>query len=228
MLTGICSMATRQVLADLAAQYQAESGVPVAIDSVGGVEAAKRVQAGAPLDFVVLAADALDALIASGSVGREGRVDVARSAMAMAVRERSSIHQMAGEADLGRAMLAARHIGYSTGPSGTHVLRLLERLGLMEALRAKLVQAPPGVPVGSLIARGEVDVGFQQLSELVDVPGIEIVHLPASAQAFTTFSAGTCTVSGRKREAAAFLAFLASSSASAAKLRRGMEPAQGG
>jgi len=223
MLAGISSMATRQLLADLAAQYERESGVRVDIESVAGVEAAKRVQAGEAFDLAFLAADALDGLAASGHVVPGSCVDVARSAMAMALPTASHPHAVHDEPGLGRALLTARHIGYSTGPSGTHVLRLLERLGLMEALRSKLVQAPPGVAVGSLIARGEVDLGFQQTSELIGIPGVAIVQLPASARSFTTFSGGVCSASTHPQEAQAFLAFLASARADDARQRRGME-----
>lgn len=225
MLTGVSSMATRQVLADLAAQYEARHRVNVTIESIAGVEAARRVHAGEPFDVAILASDALDHLAAAGHIVPTSRVDVARSAMAMAIVSGHPHPRIEDEAGLGRAILAAGRVGYSTGPSGTHLLRLFERLGIMETLRPRLVQAPPGVPVGTLIAHGEVEVGFQQLSELVDVRGIEIVHLPASAQSYTIFSGGVCTASTHPREAADFLAYLASPGTTAIKQRRGMEPA---
>ena len=96
----------------------------------------------------------------------------------------------------------------------------------METLRPRLVQAPPGVAVGTLIARGDVEAGFQQLSELIDVRGIEIVHLPASAQSYTVFAGAVCSASTHAREAADFLAYLGSPGTAAAKQRRGMEPAE--
>jgi len=218
-------MATRHVLAELAAQYEAAHRVGVAIESIAGVEAARRVQAGDAFDIAVLAADALEHLAASGRILRASRVDVARSAMAMAVPSGKPVPRIDDEAALGSAILAAGRVGYSTGPSGTHLLRLFERLGIMETLRPSLVQAPPGMAVGTLVAHGEVEVGFQQLSELVDVRGIEIVHLPATAQSYTTFSAGVCAASSHPREAAAFLAYLASPATAAIKQRHGMEPA---
>ena len=224
MLTGISSMATRQLLAELATEYQGIHGEPVAVESIAGVEAARRVRAGEAFDFAVLAADALDALIASGHVVRSSRVEVARSAMAMAVRAGTAPPRIDDAAALSAALLRAHRVGYSTGPSGTHLLRLFERWGVMEELRARLVQAPAGVPVGTLIARGEVDLGFQQLSELIHVHGIVVLDLPAEAQSFTIFSAGVCEVSRQPPEAAAFLGFLASPGATPAKQRHGMEP----
>jgi len=221
----VSSMATRHVLAELAAQYEAGHRVGVAIESIAGVEAARRVQAGDAFDIAVLAADALEHLAASGRILRASRVDVARSAMAMAVPSGKPVPRIDDEAALGSAILAAGRVGYSTGPSGTHLLRLFERLGIMETLRPSLVQAPPGMAVGTLVAHGEVEVGFQQLSELVDVRGIETVHLPATAQSYTTFSAGVCAASSHPREAAAFLAYLASPATAAIKQRHGMEPA---
>ena len=123
-------------------------------------------------------------------------------------------------------MRAARSIGNSTGPSGAHLARLLERWGIADIVAPRLVQAPPGVPVGALVARGDADLGFQQLSELMDVPGLDIVGaLPPEIQEVTVFAGAVCSASTRREDAAALLAYLASPDASSAKRRHGMEPA---
>ena len=129
-ISGISSMATRQVLAELAAAYRQQSGTEVAIESVGGVDAARRVQAGEAFDFVVLAADAVAKLVASGHVLADSRTDLVRSTVAIAVRAAQSDGPRpdVGSADaLRRAVLAARSLGYSTGPSGTALLQLFAR-----------------------------------------------------------------------------------------------------
>ena len=218
-------MATRQVLAELAAEYERQSGVKVASESVGGVDAARRVAAGEAFDVVLLAADAVDKLVAAGHV-LPGRVDLVRSPVAIAVKAGVPLPDIASEEAVKQAVLAARSLSYSTGPSGAHLVKLFERWGLTAQIQGKLVQAPPGVPVGSLVARGEVELGFQQLSELMHLSGITVVGLlPPALEFITTFSAGL-GVHGQQPEAVrAMLAWLASPDSAAAKRRHGMEPA---
>ncbi len=122
-------------------------------------------------------------------------------------------------------MLAARRIGYSTGPSGDHLMKLLQRWGIADAVAARMVKAPPGIPVGTLLARGEADVGFQQLSELQNVPGVDVAGaLPPEIQEITVFTGAVCTSSERRAAAAALLDFCGSSQADAIKRKLGMEP----
>ena len=225
-ITGISSMATRQVLAELVEEYGRLSGRRVAIESVGGVAAARRVQEGEPFDIVVLAADAIDRLAAAGRIDPASRVDLARSGVAIAVAAGAPRPEIGTEAALRDAILAARSIGYSTGPSGSHLSRLFERWGIAETIAPRIVQAPPGIPVGALVARGDVELGFQQLSELIHVPGIDVIgSLPPEVQIITTFSAAICTASRQRDASRALLSFLGSPAAASAKLRHGMEPA---
>ena len=225
-IRGISSMATRQLLSELAAGYASDRGVDVAIESVGGVDAAKRVAAGEAFDLAILAADAIDRLIDGGSVVAGSRCDLARSKVAIAVRAGSPRPDIAGEDDLRRAVLAAGSIGYSTGPSGTALLELFARWGIAEAVRGRVVQAPAGVPVGKLVADGAVELGFQQASEMLHQPGIEVIGaMPPGCEIVTTFSGGVCAASTQPDAARALLAWLQSPAATAAKRRQGMEPA---
>jgi molybdate transport system substrate-binding protein len=220
-LTGISSMATRQVLAELVGTW----GRPVTVESVGGVDAAKRVQSGETFDVVVLASTAIDKLIADGYLQR-GRVDIVRSGVAVAVRAGAARPDIATEEALRRAVEAARSISYSTGPSGVHLARLFERWGIAAQIKDRIVEAPPGVPVGTLVARGEVDLGFQQLSELMHLDGIDVLgSLPQAVQVLTTFSGGVGVRSANDLAARDLLAHLASPSAADVKRRHGMEPA---
>ena len=224
-ITGISSMATRNLLAELVEEYARRVGERVAIESVGGVAAARRVQEGEPFDIVVLAADAIERLAADGRIVPGSRVDLARSGVAIAVVAGAPRPDISTAAALREAVLAARNVGYSTGPSGTQLMLLFERWGIAETLAPRLVQAPPGVPVGTLIARGEVELGFQQLSELMHLPGIDVIGaLPADVQIVTVFSAAVCAASEQREAAQALLAFLASPEAARAKLDHGMEP----
>jgi len=223
-LAGVGSMATRLVLADLADLYERDSGCRVNVTSLGGVEAARRVQGGEAFDFAVLASGAIARLAAQGAVVGP-RTDVVRSGMAVAVAAGAPCPDVGTEGALRETILRAARVGYSTGPSGDHLMRLFERWGIAEALRPRLVKAQPGVPVASLIAQGEVEIGFQQLSELKDVAGVDVLGpLPAGAQLVTVFSAAICAVSRQPQAAADFLAFLASERAERAKRAYGMEP----
>ncbi len=214
-------MATRQVLAELLAAYRLKLGVTVAIESVGGVDAARRVQAGEAFDVVVLGSDALDKLIASGQV--VSRVDLVDSGVAVAVRAGTARPDISTEDAVRQAVLAAPTISYSTGPSGVALCKLFERWGIADAIAGRIVVPPPGVPVGSLVARGEVALGFQQYSELMHLPGIEVVGpLPEAIQITTTFSGGVCAASSQPQVAHALLEFLASSATADTKIRHGM------
>ena len=225
-ITGISSMATRQVLAELGAAYTARTGDTVAIESVGGVDAARRVQAGEAFDLVVLASNAVDALQAAGRVAPGSKVDLVHSGVAVAVRAGAPLPDIATEAALRQAVRAARSISYSTGPSGVHLAGMFQRWGIADEIAPRIVQAPPGVPVGTLVARGEVELGFQQLSELMHLPGITVVGpLPPEVQVLTTFSGAVCTTATQPEAARRLLAFLASSEADDTKRRHGMAPA---
>lgn len=215
-------MATRALLAELALAFEAHSGTRVAIESVGGVDAAKRVRAGEVFDFVVLASGAIDSLMASGHLVAGSRVDLACSAVAVAVRAGALRPDIRSEAALRQAVMAAPSIGYSTGPSGEHLGRLLARWGIADAVKDRLLLAPPGRPVAQLIAHGEVEFGFQQLSELMQVDGVDLVgSLPEACAGITTFSAATFPASSPAVQE--LLAFWSSDQTQGAKRRHGMQ-----
>jgi molybdate transport system substrate-binding protein len=225
-ITGISSMAMRHVLDELRGVYEQQSGRSVAVASVGGVDAARRIDEGEAFDFVVLAADAIATLAAGGRVDPRSQMDLARSAVAIAVPAGSARPDIGSESAVRDAVLRARSVGYSTGPSGAHLLRLFERWGIAETIATRIVRAPPGVPVGALMAQGKVELGFQQLGELMHLPGIDVIgELPDDIQVVTVFSAAVCTASRQPADAAALLSFLASPQADATKRRHGMEPA---
>lgn len=222
----ISSMATRQVLSELAEQYRAAGGPEVKLESVGGVDAARRVQAGEPFDGVILAANAIDQLIADAKVLTGSRVDIVKSGIAIAVRAGAPHPSIADEAAVRKAVKDAATLGYSTGPSGVYLMKLFERWGIAEEIKPRIVQAPPGIPVGSLVAKGDIALGFQQLSELLPLEGIDILGpMPADIQSITTFSGGVAVTSQRPDAVRALLAFMASPQATPVKQRNGMDTA---
>jgi molybdate transport system substrate-binding protein len=225
-IKAISSMATRQVLAELSSDYQQRFGIELAVEAVGGVDAARRVQSGEPFDAAFLASDAIDKLIEAGAVVAGSKVDLFDSGVAVAVRAGASRPDISSENALRETVLASRSIGYSTGPSGVALIRLFERWGIAGQIKDRLVQAPAGVPVGSLLPDGKVDLAFQQLGELMHLKGITVIgSLPDSVQIITTFSGGLCTASSQGEAVRGMFDFMASADATEAKRRNGMEPA---
>ena len=224
-LTLISSMATKALLADLVAAYaRLHPDVAVAVTSVGGVDAAKRVVAGEAFDIVALASDAIERLAASGHVVEGSRIDMVHSAVAVAVPASSPRPDISTEAALKAAVLAAPSLGYSTGPSGVQLAQLFQRWGIADQIAPRIVTPPPGVSVGSLIAKGEVALGFQQLSEMMGVAGIDVIGgLPEAVQIVTTFSAARAAVSTQAGAAQDFLAFIASPDTASLKQTHGMQ-----
>jgi molybdate transport system substrate-binding protein len=221
-ITLLSSMATQPLLAALAQAHEQAVGTAVRLTSVGGVDAAKRVQAGEAFDVVVLAEDALGALAAQGLV--QAPRPVADSQVAIAVREGAPRPDVGNEAALRASLLVARSIGYSTGPSGRALLQVFERWGLAGTLKDRLVQARPGVPVGQLVAAGEAEIGFQQLSELQGLAGVTLLGgMPPGLEIVTTFAGAVGARSGQPAAAQALLDFLTQPGTAALKRAHGMD-----
>lgn len=217
-MRAISSMATRHVLADLA-EAAAAAGLPLLqLESVGGVNAAQRVTAGEPFDLVFLAEDALQRLAAERHVDPASIAPIVLSDVAVGVAACnadaaacSSGIAFANADELRSALRAAFRIGYSTGPSGTELLRMIDHWGMTDEVSDRLMQARPGVPVARLLADGEVDLGLQQLSELVGQPGVCILGvLPADCAISTVFAGAVATSSNNAARAAEMLAFFRS------------------
>jgi molybdate transport system substrate-binding protein len=221
----LSSMAAREVLAELIRGFTAQSGLAVAAEAAGGVEVVKRMQAGDDADIVVLSDTAIDKLIAAGQL-RAGRVDLVKSGVAIAVRSGAHRPDISTEAAVKAAVSGASSISYSTGPSGVYLEKLFQRWGIFADIEPRIVVPPPGIPVGSLVAGGQAALGFQQLSELLNVAGIDVLGpLPETIQTITTFSAGIGARCDQPDLAAQLLDFMRLPAASAVKQRYGMEPA---
>jgi molybdate transport system substrate-binding protein len=222
----ISSMATRELLAEMVSLFERQSGQPVVSEAAGGVDVAKRVLAGEAVDVVVLASGAIDKLIADKKLLADSRVDLVKSGIAVAVKQGGATPDIGSEQSMKNAVQAARTLSYSTGPSGVYLEKMFERWGILETIRSRIVVPPPGVPVASLVAAGSVELGFQQLSELMNVPGVRVVGpLPPAIQSLTIFSGGVAANCGKPSAARALLDFIASPAHSDLRLRQGMEDA---
>lgn len=222
----LSSMATREILSELAARYARDFAQPLTTEAAGGVEAAKRVRSGEAVDIVVLAGNVIDTLIAEGKLLTGSRVDLVKSGIAVAVRKGAMKPDISSEEAVKRAVIGAKTLSYSTGPSGVYLEQLFERWGVLQDIKDRIVVAPPGTPVGTLVAKGQSELGFQQLSELMNLPDIDVLGpLPPAIQTLTTFSGGISVQCQSPQAARRVLEYMASPAAAAAKLQHGMEAA---
>ena len=214
-------MATRVLLAELAAAWDGNA----AVRSLGGIEAARLMRGGEPVDVVVLAADAMSKLQADGFIVPGSLAAFAVSSMVAAVRTGEPIPALSTADDVKQAILAAKRIGYSTGPSGDHLLRLLDTWSIKQEIGDRLVQAPPGTPVARLLAEGTVELGFQQRREFMHVEGVTIAGpLPPAIAGDTIFTAGVARGAAQPDAARRFMAFMTAPITAPAKRRHGMQP----
>ena len=188
-----------------------------------------RLRRGDPIDVVILAQSALDGLIADGKVVRGSRVDLVRSSIGMAVRSGAPKPDISTLEAFMKTVMAARSLAFSSSASGVYFFsELFPRLGITDAMRAKSKMVDSG-PAGALVARGEAEIAFQQISELLPVAGTDYVGpLPKEAQRVTVFAAGIVAGARAPAAARALLEFLASPAADAAIRKSGLEPARGG
>ncbi|HUR32538.1 MAG TPA: substrate-binding domain-containing protein [Vicinamibacterales bacterium] len=192
---------------------------------VGRESIPSRLAAGEPADVVIVAADALDALIRDRRVVPRGRVDLAKSSIALAVRSGTPVPDISSVEALKRTLLQAKSVAYSASVSGDYLASsLFPRLGIGDEMKAKS-QRIERERVGAVVARGDAELGFQQVSELQPIPGIHIVGLlPPDVQLVTVFSGGLARQASHPEAAQAFLAFLAAPAAQAVIVKSGLEP----
>ncbi len=188
------------------------------------VDIMARLKGGEVVDLVIISAPSIDALIAAGKIVPGSRVDLAKSGVGVAVRAGAPRPDVSSADALRRALLAAKSIAYSTGPSGVYLADLFQRMGIADELKSKIKQIK-GEPIGAAVARGEAEIGFQQVSELLPIAGIDFLGpLPAEVQQITVFSAGLHASAKEPAAAKAFVTFLTAPAAVPVIKKTGMEP----
>lgn len=222
----ISTQATQEAYLELVAQFEKASGHKVKTLFNGTLNVQKRLADGETYDLIIMAGPAIDEQIKLGRAATGSRVDLAKSGTGLAVRKGAPKPDIGSAEALKKTLLAAKSIGYSTGPSGLYMLSVFEKLGIGDQVKGKLKQTPSGVFVGTLIANGDAEVGFQQISELVHFQGIDYVGpLPGELQRMTVFSAGIHAGARQGDAARALVKFLTAPAAAPIIRKHGLEPA---
>jgi molybdate transport system substrate-binding protein len=221
----LSTQATEEAYRELVPQFEKDTGHKVTTVFTGTLDANKRLAAGETYDLIIMSAPSIDEHIKGGKVVPGSRVDLAKSGVGVGVKAGAPKPDISTTDALKKTVLSAKSIGYSTGPSGVYVIGLFQRMGIADEIKGKLRQTPTGVFVGSIIASGEAEIGFQQVSELSHFAGVDYVGpLPADVQQFTTFSSGIMAGAMEAEAAKALVKFVTAPAAAAAYKKRGMEP----
>jgi molybdate transport system substrate-binding protein len=221
----LSTQATEEAYRELVPEFEKATGHKVATTFTGTLDANKRLAAGEGYDLLIMSASSIDEHIKGGKVAPGSRIDLAKSGVGVGVKSGAPKPDISTTDAFKKAILAARSIGYSTGPSGVYVVGLFQRMGIADDIKGKLKQTPTGVFVGSIIASGEAEIGFQQVSELSHFAGVDYVGpLPADVQQFTMFSSGIIAGAKEADGAKALVKFITAPAAAAAFKKRGMEP----
>ena len=218
------TVAFKDAYLEMLPAFERASGHKVVTDWVPTVEVLRRIKAGETADLVLMATNGLEDLTKAGKIEPGSIVPFVKSGIGMAVRAGAPRPDVGSADAFKRTLLAAKSVGYSTGPSGNYLVGLFERLGIAAEVKAKtkLIQ---GEPVGDVVARGDAEIGFQQIPEILPVKGIQYLGpLPAEIQYTTVFSAGVHSAAKQPEAARAWVKFLKTPEAAALYKKHGMEP----
>jgi molybdate transport system substrate-binding protein len=225
-VTVIASTAMREVLEELVPMFERSSGHKVTVNFMSGSVLPVKIKEGERSDLVVTTPATIDDLIAAGRLVRKSQVDFVRSAAGVAVKSGAPKPDISTTEAFKNALLAARSVGISQGPSGVHLMSVLEKLGIADAIKAKRVTPPLGTRIGTLVARGDAEIGVQQITELLLIPGIDYVGpLPQELQANIVYSLATPTFVRQVDAAQELIKFLKSEAALPVMKKLGLEPA---
>jgi len=221
----LSTQATEEAYKELVPQFEKASGHKVTTVFTGTLDALKRLGNGEAYDLLIMARQQIDELSQSGKVVAGSRTDIAKSGVGVAVGKGKPKPDISTVDALKKSLLAAKSIGYSTGPSGVYVISMFQKMGIADEIKTKLKQTPTGVFVGSIIASGEAEIGFQQVSELSFFPGIDYVGpIPAEVQLITIFSAGIPAGTKQADAAKALVSFITAPATAAIFKKHALDP----
>jgi molybdate transport system substrate-binding protein len=219
------STAMREVVEELAAMFERASGHKVTMTFQSGVETSAKIEAGAVADLVVTTPEAIDELVKDGKVVAGSRVNFVQSGVGVAVRAGAPKPDISTSAAFKKAMLAAKTVGISKGPSGVYLMSIMQRLGIADQVKAKSVTPELGQRVGNLVARGEAEIGVQQITELLPIAGIDFLGpLPNDLQTKIGYATARPLTAKQPEAATALVKFLSSESALPVMNKMGLEP----
>ena len=222
----LAANAVREPFQELATAFEKASGHKVVAAWSGTAGVVKRVTDGEAVDLVIVGSEALDKLIKDGKLAAGSRVDFARSGVGVAVRPGYAKPDLSTADAVKKAVLDAKSVAYSSGPSGLYIAEMFKHMGIEEQIKPKLVLPPSNVQVGEVLAKGEADLGFQQVSDLVHMQGITYVGpLPAALQNITTYSIGVHPSAPAGEAARALVKFLTAPEGRSAITKAGLDPA---
>jgi molybdate transport system substrate-binding protein len=221
----LSSNAIKEAYLELVPQFEKATGHKVATTWAPTIGIMKRMQEGETFDLVIMSAEGIDRLTKDGKLVSGSRVDLVKSGIGIAVRQGAAKPDVGSSEALKKTLLAAASIGYSTGPSGVYLAGLFARMGIAEAVKPKVKVVTPGVPVGTVVASGEAEIGLQQISELLPVAGIAYLGpLPADIQHTTVFAGALHTGATHAEAARALVNFLTAPAAVPVIKAKGLEP----
>jgi molybdate transport system substrate-binding protein len=223
-LNVLSSNAIRQAYLELVAQFEKASGHSVTTTWAGTNDVVKRVTAGEVYDLVIMSADAFGKI--ADKIVPGTRADLVQSGIGVAVRPGLPKPDLSSGETVKQALLAAKSIGHSSGPSGNYLQSLFSKLGVADAIKSKVRQTPPGTPVAVLMRSGEIDLGFQQVSELIHEEGIAYIGaLPADIQHISRFGGAVHASASHPDAAKAWMRVLTDPANAAVIRKHGLEPA---
>jgi molybdate transport system substrate-binding protein len=224
----LTARAIATVLREIGTEFERTSGHKLNVISGLPSEFVRQINAGEPFDVIVTGRAPLDGLIRDGRLAADTRIELARSGIGVGVRAGASKPDIGSVEAFKRTLLDARSIGYLKVGSGAYLAPLLERLGIAEAIAAKVTRPDTDI-VSELVAKGEIELGMVVITQIMTTPGVELVGpLPPEIQSYVTFTGGVSANAKAPDAARALLKFLQEPNAVAVITAQGMEPCQQG